>query len=105
MVRFFSKNPFLSFRILKNQPKFYRFTEITSQINEEKIRLNEILRQLESNKRDLYQNMENERLRINGLLVETKESTSLIMNDKIDKAKEDLLTRITDLERVKFILI
>lgn len=62
---------------------------------------NETMRSVESNKREIYQNLENERSRLNSLLMETKESTLLIANDKIEKAKEDLLNRIRDLEKVE----
>ena len=44
--------------------------------------------------------MEAERARYNSTMLETKESISLVINDKIEKSKDDLLSRIKDLERV-----
>lgn len=75
------------------------------QINEEKMKLSETMRQVESNKREIFQSIENEKLRINHQLSENKEATLLLTNDKTDKAKEDILNRIRDLERVNFIYI
>jgi hypothetical protein len=44
--------------------------------------------------------MEAERARFNSTVLESKESSLLINNDKIEKAKDDLLNRIKELERV-----
>lgn len=66
------------------------------------MRYNEAMRQIESNKRELFATLENEKMRSNSLITENKDTTYLIMNDRIEKAKEDLTSRIRDIEKVIF---
>ena len=66
------------------------------------MRYNEAMRQIESSKRELFASLENEKMRSNSLITENKDSTYLVMNDRIEKAKEDLTSRIRDIEKVNF---
>lgn len=67
------------------------------------MRYNEAMRLIESSKRELFATLENEKMRSNSLITENKDSTYLIMNDRIEKAKEDLTSRIRDIEKVNFL--
>ena len=69
-------------------------------INEEKHKYNEALRSLESLRREFTQSIEAERARSNAFMNESKESSILAYNDKIEKTKEDLLSKFRDVERV-----
>lgn len=64
------------------------------------MRYNEAMRMIESSKREFYSSLENEKMRNSSLITENKDTTFLVMNDKIEKAKEDINTRIRDLEKV-----
>jgi hypothetical protein len=55
---------------------------------------------IETIKRDVHVSMEAERARVNAHLFESKESTLLIANERIERAKEELLSRVKDIERV-----
>lgn len=77
-----------------------KFADLNAQLNEEKMRYNEAMRMIESSKREFYSSLENEKMRNSSLITENKDTTFLVMNDKIEKAKEDINTRIRDLEKV-----
>ena len=77
-----------------------RFGEFNSLINDEKSKFNEVQRALESVKREFYQNMETERTRVNTVIGESRETALILATDRIEKTKEDILTRIRDVERV-----
>lgn len=83
-----------------DQALTHRFGELNTLINEEKLKYNETIRSLESMKREFYQNIENERTKLNSMISETRDASLLITNDRIDKTKEDLLNRIREVERV-----
>lgn len=73
---------------------------MNSSINEEKIKYNEATRSLEAFKREFYQNMDNERNRMNSVLTDSKDTILMMANDKTEKAKEDLLGRLREIEKV-----
>ena len=59
-----------------------------------------MIRALENQKRELLQVIDNERMRTNSLLHDTKDSISLIATERIERAKDEMLSKIRDLERV-----
>jgi hypothetical protein len=69
-------------------------------LNEEKQKYNECIRSVESLKRQINQNFETEKIKVNALINETKDLISLSSNDKIEKTKEEILGRIRELEKV-----
>ncbi len=69
-------------------------------MNEEKQKYNECIRSVESLKRQINQNFETEKIKVNALINETKDLISLSSNDKIEKTKEEILGRIRELEKV-----
>ncbi len=71
-------------------------------INEEKTKYNETLRAMEAQKREILQIIDNERLRTSSMMQDTKDSIMLIANDRIDRARDETLNKIRDLERVSF---
>jgi hypothetical protein len=78
----------------------FRFGEFNSLVNDEKSKFNEVLRSLESIKREFYQNIETERTRLNTAINESRETALIVTNDRIEKTKEDILIRIRDVEKV-----
>lgn len=72
-------------------------------INEEKLKYNEAIRSLESLRREFNQNIEAERARSNAFMNESKESSIIAYNDKIEKTREDLMSKLRDIERVSFL--
>lgn len=75
------------------------------QINEEKQKYVDAMRNLEATKREIYQNMDTDRARLTAQICETRDATMFHVNDRIEKTKEDLHARIRDLERVRKIHI
>jgi hypothetical protein len=69
-------------------------------INEEKLKYNEAVRALEGQKRELLAVIDNERMRTNAMIHDTKDSIVLVANDRIERAKDDLISKLRDLERV-----
>ncbi len=69
-------------------------------MNEEKQKYNECIRSIESLKRQITQNFETEKIKVNALINETKDLISLSSSDKIEKTKEEILSRIRELEKV-----
>ncbi len=54
---------------------------------------------MESLRREFYQNIEAERARSNAYLAESKESSLITYNDKLERTKDELFAKIRDLER------
>ena len=67
---------------------------------EEKQKYNESLRANDVLKRQLFQNLENEKLKLSSLINETKDLMSMSYNYKIEKVKEDLINRMREFEKV-----
>ncbi|CAF0933988.1 unnamed protein product [Brachionus calyciflorus] len=74
--------------------------ELKSIIEDEKQRHIESTRSLESLKRELYQNLEIERNRINSIVSDVKESALASANDKTEKNKEEFNTKFREIERI-----
>jgi hypothetical protein len=55
-------------------------------------------------KRQISQNFETEKIKVNALINETKDLISLSSNDKMEKTKEEILGRIRELEKVLQVL-
>ena len=79
-----------------------KFNEFNSLINEEKLKYNESMRALDGQKREILTIIDNERMRTNAMIHDTKDSIVLIANDRIERAKDDIINKIRDLERVIF---
>jgi hypothetical protein len=77
-----------------------KFSEFQTTINEEKLKYNEAIRSLEALRREFYQNIEAERARSTAYLNESKESSNLTFNEKIDKFRDETITKFRDMERV-----
>jgi hypothetical protein len=60
-----------------------------------------MLRLVDNLKREIHQNQEIERSRLNTALIEAKELIQSYANEKIEKIKDDIYGRIRDLERVR----
>jgi hypothetical protein len=60
------------------------------------------MRIVDANKRDLTQQLENDRIKMNTILNEYKELLLAQSNDKLDKIRDDLYIRIRDIEKVYF---
>ena len=78
-----------------------RLSDFNSVINEDKIKFAETLRLVENVKREINQNHEVERSRLNTALIESRELITHHANEKIEKIKDDIYGRIRDLERVR----
>lgn len=78
-----------------------RLSDFNSVINEDKIKFAETLRLVDNIKREVHQNQEIERSRLNTALIEAKELIQSYANEKIEKIKDDIYGRIRDLERVR----
>ena len=76
-----------------------KFSEFQSIINEEKSKYNEAIRTLESLRREFYASIEGERAKSNAYLNETKESTQLATNEKLERMRDDFLSKIREIER------
>lgn len=63
-----------------------------------------MVRIIDANKRDLSQQLENDRIKMNTILNEYKEFLLVQSNDKLDKIKDDLYIRIRDIEKVLFVV-
>lgn len=79
---------------------YFRFGEFNSLVIDEKSKFTEVLRSLESIKREFYQNMETERTKVNTAINESRETALIVATDRIEKTKEDILNRMRDVERV-----
>lgn len=79
---------------------FSRFGEVNMQINEEKQKYVEAMRAIDNSKREIYQNMETDRARLNAQIAETRDAVMFHTNDRVEKAKEDLTIKLRDVERV-----
>jgi hypothetical protein len=76
-----------------------RYGELNSVVNEEKQKYNECIRSIEALKRQINQNMESEKIKVNSLVLETKDLISVSANEKIDRVRDELMSRIRDLEK------
>lgn len=76
-----------------------RISDFNTVINEDKIKFAEMLRLVDNLKREVHQNQEIERSRLNTALLEAKELIQSYANEKIEKIKDDIYGRIRDLER------
>lgn len=76
-----------------------RYGDVISIINEEKQKYNECIRNIDSLKRQINQNFESEKIKVNSLVNETKDLISVSSNDKIDKLKEEMANKLRDLEK------
>ncbi len=76
-----------------------KFSEFQSTINEEKSKYNEAIRSLESLRREFYASIEAERAKSNAFLNETKESTQMANNEKMERMRDDFLVKIREIER------
>ena len=79
---------------------FSRFGEVNMQINEEKQKYVEAMRAIDNSKREIYQNMETDRARLNAQIAETRDAVMFHTNDRVEKAKEDLTIKLRVVERV-----
>ena len=70
------------------------------QINEEKQKYVEAMRAIDMSKREIYQNMDTDRARMNAQLAETRDAVMFHTNDRVEKAKEELNIKMRDVERV-----
>ena len=69
-------------------------------MNEEKVRLSETSRAIEASKREMFMALESERNRFSSFIAESKEAVLMVGNERVEKAKEELLARIREAERV-----
>ena len=82
-----------------------RFGDINKAIIEENSKFVELLRVVDTNKRENMQNMEIERSRYNSVISEIRDLISAQTNEKIEKVREDIFSRFKDFERVFFSFI
>lgn len=59
-----------------------------------------MMRNIDTIKREMHQTQETERSRLNTMLTEARELILGSSNEKIEKIKDDVYSRIKDLERV-----
>ena len=58
------------------------------------------MRAIDMSKREIYQNMDTDRARMNAQLAETRDAVMFHTNDRVEKAKEELNIKMRDVERV-----